>query len=92
VCEEYEKLRALVLAGAQRAPGLAVVRLQGLWAWLRLTPPEPDARKSMQLQAKSHPAPSVQPACQPMHAREVATIWAQMLLARPLAASSAPAL
>lgn len=86
--ERYEELRGLVLAGAQSAPGLAVMRSQGMWAWLRVV--EPCGTTPCTGPASKGAVPRVPPsdlprgACpaRPVHAQQVAQVWAQMILSR----------
>jgi hypothetical protein len=87
--DAYEQLRGLVLAGTHGAPGLAVLRNQGVWAWLRVAQSEsaPSMHEGAHGQRQSRPnttpwnRPTVGgPAPQ---ARQLAQVWAQMVLARP---------
>lgn len=96
--QAYERLRGLVLAGAQSAPGLAAMVTQGLWAWLRLVDHEPPCHVTQQ-HAASFSTPGAQeparqcgdtPRLSAMQTQQLAQVWAQMVLARPVPVSTRP--
>lgn len=88
--EAYERLRRLVLAGAQSAPGLAAMVTQGLWAWLRLVGHEQPScitkQRAAVLSTASAQEPSRlrgdKPQLSAEQNQQLAQVWAQMVLAR----------
>lgn len=91
--DQYELLRALVLAGAQNAAGLAVLLNQGVWAWLRLALPEPAAPvhkgEGIQGPSRADSRPLRNVGGPPPQARQLAQAWAQMVLARTSSTAAA---
>jgi hypothetical protein len=87
-------LRDRVLGGASDGPGLAVLRTQGLWAWMRVVAAEPQLPAGPQVPVlAASPAQMAQtPALaifRPPEHRELVRIWAGLLLAGELSAHHA---
>lgn len=94
--QAYERLRRLVLAGAQSAPGLAAVVTQGLWAWLRLVGHEQPSSITKQHAAVLSTAAAQEPSrrcgdkpqLSAKQTQQLAQLWAQMVLARPVSTAT----
>lgn len=77
LAERYEQLRAAVLnSGGRRAPGLASVRRQGLWAWIELVRAADDAspRRPARISTpRRHASP-------PVFRAELVQLWVNLVL------------
>lgn len=76
--ERYEALRKAALGGG-RAPGLASVHRQGLWAWIELVRVEEDAP------ARCKATPGLPRVSTPPVLAELVDVWARLALDRAVA-------
>ncbi len=97
--QAYERLRRLVLAGAQSAPGLAAMVTQGLWAWLRLVDHERPCPVTHQHAVSFSTCVAQEPSrlcgdtpqLSAKQNQQLAQVWAQMVLARPVSTATGKA-
>jgi len=81
LAERYEQLREAVLTSSgRRAPGLASVRRQGLWAWVELVRTADDVPPRPAALALPPRRPTPRPAVQ----AELVPVWVNLVLGQAI--------